>query len=386
MRAPGRGPDVLRLPALLAPLALLTLLTLLTLVTLLTLLAVTVAGAPASVRARAASPPARFLSVWLPYWNMSAAGSSALAHANQIATASPVWYTVSAGGVVTAAAGAGDGSLVAALRTRGVAVVPTVNESAGLQAFNRMLASPTARARVVRALVGIAKTPGYSGVDLDFEEFAIDPQDDVAAADAAAAGYPRLVAELCPALHAIGRTCIVTVMPRVSAAPVLWRGRFATWVYDYAALGAVADRIRIMAYDEHAPDTPPGPVAPYQWVNRVIAFARSQFPLGRAELGLAAYGYTWGPGGDATFPAVDAAALAASHGVQPAWSAAEQEETFSYGGPRHRTVAWYEDARADLVRERLAAADGFAGVALWAAGDETPALWSDAASVASTDR
>ena len=160
MRAPGRGPDVLRLPALLAPLALLTLLTLLTLVTLLTLLAVTVAGAPASVRARAASPPARFLSVWLPYWNMSAAGSSALAHANQIATASPVWYTVSAGGVVTAAAGAGDGSLVAALRTRGVAVVPTVNESAGLQAFNRMLASPTARARVVRALVGIAKTPG----------------------------------------------------------------------------------------------------------------------------------------------------------------------------------------------------------------------------------
>ena len=332
----------------------------------------TVAAAPA---------PQRPFSVWLPYWNLAPAAASTLAHAAQISTASPWWYSVNASGVVTAEAGAGDARLVSALRDRGVSVVPTVGESAGLAAFDAMLASPRRRAVVVRALVGIARQPGYAGVDLDFEQFAVDPEDDIAGADAAAAGYPVLVAQLCRALHAIDRTCIVTVMPRTSDARALWRGRLATWVYDYTALAAAADRIRIMAYDEHAPEGSPGPVAPYAWVRQVIAYARAHMHAAKAELGLAAYGYTWGPGAGTTFTAAQAAQLAAAHDVRPVWSAAAEEAEFSYGRGRHRTIAWFEDARADLMRARLALAAGFAGVALWAAGDETPSLWSGAAAL-----
>jgi spore germination protein YaaH len=244
-----------------------------------------------------------------------------------------------------------------------------------------MLASPRRRAAVVSALVGIARQPGYAGIDLDFEQFAVDPEDDLAAADAAAAGYPVLVAELCRALHAIDRTCIVTVMPRTGGAHALWRGRLATWVYDYSALAAAADRIRIMAYDEHAPEGAPGPVAPLGWVEQVIAYARAHMPAAKAELGLAAYGYAWGPGGGTTFTAAQASGLATAHGVRPVWSPAAAEAEFSYGHGRHRTIAWFEDSRADLVRARLALAAGFAGVALWAAGYETPSLWSGAASL-----
>jgi spore germination protein YaaH len=104
-------------------------------------------------------------------------------------------------------------------------------------------------------------------------------------------------------------------------------------------------------------------------------------PPAKAELGLAAYGYTWGPAGDTTFTAAQAGQLAAAHGVRPVWSTAAAEPEFSYGHGRHHTVAWFEDARADLIRARLALAAGFAGVALWAAGDETPALWSGAATL-----
>lgn len=334
-----------------------------------------------AARVVAAPSPQRPFSVWLPYWNLAPAAASTLAHTSQISTASPWWYSVSASGAVTAESGSGDAGLVSALRGRGVSVVPTVGESAGLAAFDAMLASPSRRATVIRALVGIARRPGYAGIDLDFEQFAVDPEDDVAAADAAAAGYPTLVAELCRALHAIGRTCIVTVMPRTNATRALWRRRLATWVYDYSALAAAADRIRIMAYDEHAPEGSPGPVAAVAWVRQVIAYARAHVHAAKAELGLAAYGYSWGPSGDTTFTAAEAAQLAAAHDVRPVWSAAAEEAEFSYGGGRHRTIAWFEDARADMVRARLALAAGFAGVALWAAGDETPALWSDAASL-----
>ncbi len=322
----------------------------------------------------------RFISVWMPYWNMTAAATSALDHAAQIDTASPFWYAVSAAGAVTRDPGAGSASLVEALRARGVAVVPTVTESPGLNAFDHLLASTARRAALVGALVQVARESGYSGLDLDFEQFAVDPQDDGEAAGVAARSYPLLIGELCAALHAIGRTCTVTVMPRTSAAHVLWRGRLATWVYDYRALARVADTIRIMAYDDHARRGPAGPVAPLGWVERVISFARTQIPAHKVELGLAAYGWLWGPHGVTAFSAAQAPSIAAAGGAAPQWSGAAAEPSFSYGRASDRTVGWYESARADLVRARLAAAAGFRGVVLWAAGDETPAFWSLGAS------
>jgi spore germination protein len=345
----------------------------------------------------ATAPPSRAVSVWLPYWSMPAAETSALAHSSQIGTASPFWYAVSASGTVTDDPGAGNPSLVDALRSRGVAVVPTVSETAGLDAFDQMLASARRRAAVVSALVGIVRSGAYAGLDLDFEQFAVDPDDNQAAADAAATGYPAFVGEACRALHAIGRTCTVTVMARTSSAHVLWRGHLATWVYDYAALGAVADRVRIMAYDDHAPDTAAGPIAPYRWVEQVVAYARAELQPAKAELGIAAFGYTWNPasrpgspaspGAGATHPnsgntfaAAQAGALAAAHDATPAWSATAGEERLRYGTAGQATIAWYEDARAELMRARLAIEAGFAGVVLWAAGDETPSFWAGMAS------
>jgi spore germination protein YaaH len=62
-------------------------------------------------------------------------------------------------------------------------------------------------------------------------------------------------------------------------------------------------------------------------------------------------------------------------GMGAAWNATQAEETFSYGPRRHRHDVWYEDARANYDRARLAAADGFAGIDLWYAGGEDPAVW-----------
>jgi len=347
------------------------------------------AGGPAPAPAR----PARMISVWLPYWSMAAAGSSTLAHASQIGTASPFWYAVSASGMVVPEQGAGNAALVSALRARGMAVVPTVTESAGLQQFDKMLSSPSRRAAVVAALIDIVRQGAYAGLDLDFEQFAIDPSDNQAAAGAAARGYPTFVAEVCRALHSLDRSCTVTVMARTSNAHVLWRGRFATWVYDYTALGAIADRIRIMAYDEHAPDTTPGPVAPYAWVRSVVDYARGAVAPSKVELGIAAFGYIWNPAtigsstpgsqasdeqptAENTFTAAEAGSLAAAHHTTPEWSAGAAEERISFGPSGRPTTAWYEDARAELMRARLAFSAGFAGVVLWAAGDETPSFWT----------
>jgi spore germination protein YaaH len=164
-------------------------------------------------------------------------------------------------------------------------------------------------------------------------------------------------------------------MPRTSTAQVYWRGKLATWVYDYGALARAADQVQVMAYDEHAPGTAPGPVAPYAWVEQVVHYAASTMPLDKTELGLAAYGYDFSGGTATSITSQQAAQLAAQTGAVPRWDAAQAEETFSYGRRRRRHRVWYEDAQANYDRARLAQTAGFAGVALWSAGGEDPGVW-----------
>jgi spore germination protein YaaH len=182
------------------------------------------------------------------------------------------------------------------------------------------------------------------------------------------------VAQVCAALHAIARSCMVTVMPRTSGR-AYWRKKLATWVYDYTALSRVADRVQIMAYDEHAPGEPSGPIAAYPWVEQVVAYANAVMPLAKVDLALPAYGYDWSGREATSVTSREAPQLAGEHGTSPRWDAAQWEDTFHYtaGGSRH--TVWYEGARAEYDRARLAKEAGFAGIDLWAAGGEEPALW-----------
>jgi spore germination protein YaaH len=306
---------------------------------------------------------------------MPAALESTLANADLVSAASPSWYTISGDSTVEEDPGAGEASILDALRGRGIRVIPTVTETANLHDFDRLLASAPRRAAMVHALLAIASSRDYSGLDLDFEDFAADPRHDPAPADEAAALYPAFVAEVCADLHALARSCTVTIMPRTSAAHVYWRGRLATWVYDYGALARVADRVRIMAYDEHAPGSAPGPVAPYPWVRRVIAYALSAMAPGKVELGLPAYGYDWSGSEATSITSRQAPPLAHAHGVSPQWNASQAEDTFHYTAAGHSHTVWYEQATATYDRALLAKAAGFAGIALWAAGGEDPAVW-----------
>ncbi len=306
---------------------------------------------------------------------MAAAYQSATANADLVGTASPFWYAIAGDSVVEGDPGAGGASIIDGLRRRGMAVVPTVTETEGMGAFDRMLASATRRTAMVNALLSIAASRAYSGLDLDFEDFAVDRAHDAAAADRAAALYPAFVAQVCAALHAIGRACIVTVMPRTTGEPTYWRGDLATWVYDYGALAASADRVRVMAYDEHAPGSAPGAVAPYPWVAQVAAYAGSTMPVDKVELALAAYGYDWSAGSATSITSREAAQLAAAHGVTPSWDPVQGEETFHYSADGRRHTVWYEDGTAEADRAQLARSAGFAGVDLWAAGGEDPGVW-----------
>jgi spore germination protein len=318
------------------------------------------------------------VSVWVPYWGLSAGLSTASDDAGVVRVAHPFVYEITGSSTVVDQSGGQGASLSSELAAQHVDVIPTVTETAQMGSFAATLSNRKKQAALLRALVGIADQPGNDGIDLDFENVAIGDGND-AQAEKVEVLYPKLIARLCTVLHRSNRSCEVTVMAKNNAGLQDGDG-LNTSVYDYSALAQAADRIQVMAYDDHTPSGAAGPVAPLPWVQSVLDYALTQIPAAKLILGAAAYGYDWSStGGATTLTAVAAEQLASQVHAQIRWNTIDAEPYFTYAtGPRkhrvHHTV-WFENDTADYDRAVLAANDKLAGIAIWAAGDEQAALW-----------
>ncbi len=225
----------------------------------------------------------------------------------------------------------------------------------------------------VRQLVRLAEQGHYPAIDIDYETLAHTKRRSTALRVRSA--FDRFVTDLCDALHARHKRCIVTVMPRADDRRRVALGKVMPAVYDYAAIGAAVDRLRVMAYDQHSRKFGPGPVAGYRWVKRIIAYTASKTPLSKVELGIPLYGRDFAHHDSVSITSDQARAIARRHGVTPHLDPVAREATFRYRSHGVRHTVWYSSPRAVAARTRLARADGMAGAAYWAATQELPRTW-----------
>jgi spore germination protein YaaH len=138
---------------------------------------------------------------------------------------------------------------------------------------------------------------------------------------------------------------------------------------DYARIGKVVDRARIMTYDQHEDSGPAGPVADISWVRRVMDHAMALIPRRKLELGIPAYGYNWSP---PKASGVDWTQFSALPGADKAGrDPASNELVLTTPGG----AAWFCDAVSEQPKLDLAAKLRIRGVYMWVMGSEDPKWW-----------
>jgi len=279
------------------------------------------------------------------------------------------WYTIGADGSVGTRAENLD--LVARARSGGLQVFATVTnrpDSRGsfTGAIARdILSSPATERHAVQSLVQLAVGKGYDGIDIDWELVPLAQRD----------AFSRFMGELATALHARHRLLSVAVFPKTSE-PGTWDSQK---VFDYKALGAAVDELKIMTYSDSGPWGAPGPQAPLAWTRSVLSFANTLVPARKIFMGLPFYGFDWHGGTATALQAANVAALVAAHHYSVAHDAASGEADLSYTDSQGQThVLWYQDrqsiaAKVSLLHTKL---PGIGGLAIWQLGGEDPGFWS----------
>ena len=146
--------------------------------------------------------------------------------------------------------------------------------------------------------------------------------------------------------------------------------------YNYEKLAKVADKIIIMAYDEHWSTSKPGPIASTGWCKKISDYAKSQIPPEKLVMGLSFYGRAWR---DDT--------LGGKAYIYPTLQKIIEENKIKnhkrdeYGIPsftitkKLNITAFYDDETSLFVRTKMYAENEIRSLSFWRSGKEEEACW-----------
>lgn len=331
------------------------------------------------------------MAAWAPYWVLDEAATTIGSQGRLFRELSPFWYEARGATDVGFSANVNGDTVAAALgaaRASGALVLPSVADAMPSGGMAAVLADPVTRSQHVNTLVELVRQHGFDGLDLDYEKFAF--ADDRSTWAATSPAWVQFLTELAAALHADGKVLAVSVPPIYQDGSSTDLG---AWVYDYAAMGRIVDRIRIMAYDYSFAE--PGPIAPVDWVRTVVRAAKKAVDDDtKLVLGIPLYGRNWVTATSGVCPADapgradpnlrEVANLITQYGAVSTFDEATGEDTFTYQRPAsdgvtsctQTRVVHYVSAAGAVARVDIAREERIGGVSFWALGFDTPAVWS----------
>ena len=344
--------------------------------------------------------PRKIYSGWLPYYALKTSLPATLNNIDLMREVMPFWYTLKYNGTkasitdlyTPANPSVPISQTLTTLKSAGLLIIPTITDGTDKLVLANLINTEAGRAMAVDAIVSLVTQNNFDGIDLDFENFAF--VDGNTSWDSTKPNWILFVKLLSSKLHEIGKLLSITSPYALDPTS----GKKGYYVYAWAEIAPVIDRLRIMTYDYSVAN--PGPIGPIAWTENTVKYATSIMPASKVFVGLAGYGRDWVVKVDgvcpsdvaktitpsakaATFIMSNAATLAAGYGATITYNEAFQEATFTYQKTYNGNTAtglattctatrtaWYQDARAYQARAQLVSKYRLGGLVAWTIGFE----------------
>ena len=261
-----------------------------------------------------------------------------------------------------------------------------VNQNFNQEQFHKFLRNPIAQEKAISAMVDLCKKYLFYGIQFDFENIHVNDKNE----------YTRFFQLAADKLHQNGFSISVAVVSQTGNEfhNEYERWFFENWsgAYDYQALALNADFISIMSYDLHTSLTTPGPIAPYDWVEKTIQSILKVAPAAKISLGIPAYSGYWtlGQSGVGTIPyqyTFRSKEIAMSYtkvtkllhdlnqslNWQPQWKSYYAMFT---NNDRNEFI-FIEDSKSFMAKLELIKQYHLRGISVWKLGLEDPKIWDE---------
>jgi spore germination protein YaaH len=144
--------------------------------------------------------------------------------------------------------------------------------------------------------------------------------------------------------------------------------------FDYPFVARIADRVVVMAYDEHYRGGNPGPIASLPWCEKIYSYACSTVPSDKLIMGIPLYGRGWqNPRLARAYKNREIAEELMEKKIQPSQHP-EVGGTYSFREATTVTVH-YETAESLQAKLDLYRRNPIRGVAYWRVSQEPEGFW-----------
>ncbi len=303
----------------------------------------------------------RSVNGWLPYWLQAQAFQSLQNHPELFSSISPFWYQLSETGDILKFTGAEDSRILSFAAAHGIKVIPLISNEFNSQLASTVLNNPVIRRRHIQAIINKVSQMNYAGIEINYENLFVSDRE----------SFVVFLQELKSALAGINKLLVVTVHAKTNPAGA-WSGAEA---HDYAGIGQNADIVRIMGYEYHSVAGPPGSIAPADWVDSVLAYAVSNIPKNKIELGVPTYGYDWPQNQPGAGVGYNTAVATAKQYNVPITTDAQLGPHFTYNANGLSHEVWFVDALLFSTLLALVNKYGIRGISIWYLSAEDPKIY-----------
>ena len=270
----------------------------------------------------------------------------------------PTWYSVTdESGNMSSYASA---DFVSKMHQRGIDVWALVSDFDTNVDFAQLYSSKAARTNMVNKLVGEAKSYGFDGINLDYENIK----------SAYAKDYLQFVRELSVACERNG-----IVLSTDNYKPEAYNR-----CYNLKEQSKFVDYVIVMAYDEHYAGTDAGSVASLPFVKEAVEDTVQLVGKEHVIAGIPFYTRIWTTtDGNTTSRAVGMQAAIDqlnSDGQVALWNDDCGQYVASYTVGSSTTQIWFEEEKSIEAKMQVIQQENTAGVACWKLGLEKSTVWS----------